>query len=228
MHFGTGVAVPNGVLEESRDRSLGFTLVELMVVLAVMGVLVSAALPSLSRGFADRRVAVVAREVVGLFQRARYMSSAYGRAHQVQFKNDDFGLNDPFAFETLRGTAGSCSISRFDDASGLDIDDLDCDDPNHWRCVDHVYASDFDANTGDNDEIRVIGNSNAAMGARFCYEAGSNNQTFIGNVLWSNWDAPSAKAGHGFLVYRSVGGNPMGVPRKVLVPSGTGIPRILR
>ncbi|MEM7138798.1 MAG: prepilin-type N-terminal cleavage/methylation domain-containing protein, partial [Myxococcota bacterium] len=47
------------MLGESRDRSLGFTLVELMVVLAVMGVLVSAALPSIGQGFADRRVAIV-------------------------------------------------------------------------------------------------------------------------------------------------------------------------
>ncbi|MEM7139272.1 MAG: type II secretion system protein, partial [Myxococcota bacterium] len=205
--------------------SLGFTLVELMVVLAVMGVLVSAALPSIGQGFADRRVAIVAREVVGLFQRARYMSSAYGRAHQVSYINDDFGLRDPFAFETLRGTAASCSVSRFDNAGGVVIDDLNCDGNAHWRCVDHVYASDFDPNTGDNDEIRVEGWTDST----YCYESGSNNQTFVGSALFSNWDTSQAsKAGHGFLVYREVGGTAVGVPRKIIVPSGTGVPRILR
>ncbi|MBW2210994.1 MAG: prepilin-type N-terminal cleavage/methylation domain-containing protein [Deltaproteobacteria bacterium] len=64
MDFGTGV--------ESRKRLRGFTLVELMVVLAVMGVLVSAALPSMSDGLADRRVSMVARDVVSLFQRERF------------------------------------------------------------------------------------------------------------------------------------------------------------
>lgn len=227
MAFGTRVAVPVGVVRGSRDRSLGFTLVELMVVLMVMGVLVSAALPAIGAGFADRRVAVVAREVVGLFQRARYMSNAYGRAHQVVFINDDFGLGPPFAFETLRGTAASCSISRFDN-DGINIQNLVCGDPDHWRCVDHVYSMDFDPNPADNDSIRVIGHGNGVQGSRYCYESGSNNQTYVGNVLWANWNAPQAQAGHGFLVYRSLDGNPVGVPRKILVPSGSGIPRILR
>ncbi|MBW2381296.1 MAG: prepilin-type N-terminal cleavage/methylation domain-containing protein, partial [Deltaproteobacteria bacterium] len=69
-----GVATRVDVPGKSRKRLRGFTLVELMVVLAVMGVLVSAALPSMSDGLADRRVSMVARDVVSLFQRARYMS----------------------------------------------------------------------------------------------------------------------------------------------------------
>jgi Tfp pilus assembly protein FimT len=196
-----------------------------MVVLAVMGVLVSAALPSIGEGFADRRVTLVAREVVGLFQRARYMSSAYGRAHQVVYDNDSgTGLTEAFAFETLRGTAGACSVSSFENASAITLNDLDCDNANHWRCVDHLYASTFDPNPADNDLVRVDGWPDAT----FCYEAGSNNQVFIDTVLWTNWDAPGSKAGFGFVVYRDVGGTPMGVARKVLVPSGTGSPRILR
>lgn len=194
-----------------------------MVVLAVMGILVSAALPSIGQAFAERRVAVVAREVVGMFQRARYMSSAYGRAHQVSYANDSF-LGDPYMFETLRGTAASCTVSRFDNAANIDLEDLDCG--NNWRCVDFLYARDHDGNTGDNDEIRVEGHDPST----YCYESGSNNQTYIGltNVLWSNWDAPDIRAGHGFLVYRTVDGDPVGVPRKVFVPTGAGVPRVLR
>lgn len=195
-----------------------------MVVLAVMGVLVSAALPSISQGFADRRVAIVSREVVSLFQRARYMSSAYGRAHQVVYDNDGgAGLAEPFAFETLRGTAGSCALSTFA-SGGFTLDDLDCDDDAHWRCVDHVYANTHDADPTDNDQVRVDGWADSS----FCYEAGSNNQTFVGNVLYANWNNSQPRAGHGFMVYRSVGGNVVGVIRKVLVPSGAGTPRIMR
>jgi type II secretory pathway pseudopilin PulG len=197
-----------------------------MVVLAVMGVLVSAALPSISEGFADRRVAMVSREVVGLFQRARYMSSAYGRAHQVVYDNDSgTGLTaEPFAFETLRGTAGGCSVSSFENAAGITLADLDCDNTNHWRCVDHLYASTHDPNPADNDLVRVDGWGDTT----FCYEAGSNNQVFIDTVLYTNWDAPRSQAGFGFVVYRDLGGTPIGVARKVLIPSGTGSPRILR
>ena len=209
---------------ESGKRSKGFTLVELMVVLAVMGVLVSAALPSMSDGLADRRVAMVARDVVSLFQRARYMSMAYGRAHQVLYANDSgSGLTDQaYAFETLRGTSGACSLTTFDNTAGVKLVDLNCG--GNWRCVDHLYANDYDADPTDNDLVRVDGWDDTT----FCYEAGSNNQVFVDTVLYSNWQSANAQAGFGFVVYREREGDPVGVARKVLVPAGTGSPRIMR
>jgi type II secretory pathway pseudopilin PulG len=195
-----------------------------MVVLAVMGILVSAALPSMSEGLADRRVAMVARDVVSLFQRARYMSMAYGRAHQVVYMNDSgTGLTDQaYAFETLRGTSGACSLTTFENAGGVVLDDLNCD--NNWRCVDHLYADTYDADPTDNDLVRVDGWQNTT----FCYEAGSNNQVFVDTVLFANWQNPDAQSGFGFLAYRELDGNPIGVARKVLIPHGAGSPRVLR
>jgi type II secretory pathway pseudopilin PulG len=197
-----------------------------MVVLAVMGVLVSAALPSMSEGFADRRVAMVARDVVSLFRRARYMSMAYGRAHQVVYMNDSgTGLlpnNEAYAFETRRGTGGSCSLTSFENAGGILLTDLNCG--GNWRCVDYLYSHTYDANEADNDVVRVDGWD----GATFCYEAGSNNQVFVDTTLYSNWQASNAQSGFGFVVYREVAGNPIGVARKVLIPLGTGSPRVLR
>lgn len=205
-------------------RREGFTLIELMVVLAVMGVLVSAALPSMSEGLADRRVAMVARDVVSLFQRARYMSMAYGRAHQVIYMNDSgAGLSDTeWAFETLRGTSGACSLATFENQAGKVLNSLDC--RGNWRCVDFIYADTYDANPADNEIVLVDGWPNMA----FCYEAGSNNQTFNDAALFANWQTPPAQSGFGFLVYREVSGNAVGVARKVLIPLGTGSPRVLR
>ena len=195
-----------------------------MVVLAVMGVLVSAALPSMSDGLADRRVSMVARDVVSLFQRARYMSMAYGRAHRVVYMNDSgTGLsNQDWAFETLRGTSGACSLATFENAAGIVLDDLDCG--GNWRCVDFIYADTYDADPTDNETVRVDGWQNTA----FCYEAGSNNQVFQDTALFANWQTPDAQSGFGFLAYREVGGDAVGVARKVLIPLGTGSPRVLR
>lgn len=196
-----------------------------MVVLAVMGVLVSAALPSIGEGFADRRVAMVARDVVSLFRRARYMSLAYGRAHQIVYANDSgTGLTaQAWAFETRRGTGGACALTTYE-SGGFTLADLDCDDANNWRCVDHLYANTFDADPTDNDLVRVDGWNDTS----FCYEAGSNNQVFIDTALYSNWQTDTGRAGFGFVVYREVDGNPFGVARKVLIPMGTGTPRVLR
>ena len=210
---------------ERQKKQQGLTLVELMVVLAVMGVLVSAALPSMSQGLADRRVAMVARDVVSLFRRARYMSLAYGRAHQVVYANDSgTGLtNDAWAFETRRGTGGACSLTTYETGT-FSLDDLDCNDANNWRCVDFVYGNTYDSDSSDNDLVRVDGWD----GSSFCYEGGSNNQVFIGTDLYSNWQTGVGRAGFGFVVYREVDGDPFGVARKVLIPMGTGTPRVLQ
>jgi hypothetical protein len=178
----------------------------------------------MSDGLADRRVSMVARDVVSLFQRARYMSMAYGRAHQVVYMNDSgTGLTDQaYAFETLRGTSGACSLTTFENAGGVVLDDLNCD--NNWRCVDHLYADTYDADPTDNDLVRVDGWQNTT----FCYEAGSNNQVFVDTVLFANWQNPDAQSGFGFLAYRELDGNPIGVARKVLIPHGAGSPRVLR
>lgn len=209
---------------EFRKTREGLTLIELMVVLAVMGVLVSAALPSMSDGLADQRVAMVARDVVSLFQRARYMSTAYGRAHQVVYTNDSgTGLSSQaYAFETLRGTGGSCSLTTFENSGGVKLTDLNCD--NNWRCVDHLYANTYDSDPSDNDLIRVDGWKDTT----FCYEAGSNNQVFVDTVLFTNWQTANAQAGFGFLAYRQLDGVAIGVSRKILIPSGSGSPRVLR
>ena len=211
---------------ESRKTRSGLTLVELMVVLAVMGILVSAAMPTMGTAFADRRVANVARDVVSLFQRARYMSMAYGRAHRVEYMNDGgTGIlpnEETFAFETLRGTSGACSSSSFKTVGGTDLDDLDCG--SNWRCVDYLYSHTYEADPTDTDLVRVDGWQNSS----FCYEAGSNNQVFVATVLFSSWQTANAQAGFGFLAYRQLGGTAVGVARKVLIPIGTGSPRILR
>jgi hypothetical protein len=149
---------------------------------------------------------------------------AYGRAHQIVYTNDSgTGLAQAYAFETRRGTGGACSLTTFENSGGLELTNLNCGA--NWRCVDHLYADTYDATPGDKiDLVRVDGWKDTT----FCYEAGSNNQVYVDTVLFSNWQAANAQAGFGFLVYRERDGKAIGVARKVLIPLGTGSPRVLR
>jgi prepilin-type N-terminal cleavage/methylation domain-containing protein len=67
----------------SRRARLGYTLVELMVVISIIGMSLWAAAPAFSRAFAENRAAEAVRELVRIGRRARSETAAYRRAHLV-------------------------------------------------------------------------------------------------------------------------------------------------
>ena len=151
------------------------------------------------------------------------MSMAYGRAHRVSYAMD-FGTGltaEPWAFETIRGVAGACSLNDFT-ANTVSLEERNCGQ--NPRCADFLYGTTYDADPGDNDLVRVDGWDETT----FCYEAGSNNQVFIQAALFSNWRGAVPRPGFGFVVYRERDGEPVGVTRRLLVPTGTGTPRVLQ
>lgn len=68
-----------------RASSAGFTLLELMVVVIMIGVLVVLAVPSLARAMRDRRTNQAAHEVAMLFRQARARAMGRGTAVLVRF-----------------------------------------------------------------------------------------------------------------------------------------------
>lgn len=209
----------------NRKRVQGLTLIELMVVLIVMGTLAGVALPAMGAASANRRVSHVARDVIALFRRARYMSVAYGRAHQVRFVSSSEGLAaEPYAFEVIRGTGNACFTADFNVSPAVPITAFNC--AGNWRCVDSIYGSNYDPNPADNDQILVDSFPNQV----FCYEAGTNQHVFdeATGLLENNWLARASEAGRGFFVYRTSNGTREGSVHKIFVPFGAGAPRILR
>ena len=69
-----------------RDRtSAGFTLLELMVVVVLIGVMVTLAVPSIAQQMRDRRTNQAAHEVALLFRQARARAMGRGAAVLVRF-----------------------------------------------------------------------------------------------------------------------------------------------
>jgi prepilin-type N-terminal cleavage/methylation domain-containing protein len=66
---------------KSARRREGYTLVELMMVVTIIGASVLAFAPGISRAAADRHVSTAARELIRLGRRARAESFGYLRAH---------------------------------------------------------------------------------------------------------------------------------------------------
>ena len=94
-------------------RPPGFTLVELIVVLAILGALAALAVPSFSRTIASARLRAGATEVRATLARARALAVYGGQARSVVFDLDrgEYGIDneallrrlpDPVRWEALR------------------------------------------------------------------------------------------------------------------------------
>lgn len=201
-----------------RGKRAGFTLVELMVVLAIMGVTVGLAVPSMNGAMADRRVGMVARDIVRIYRQARYSSMAYGRAHGVSFFYNIVTVmplpawSKNWHFKLYRGTSSGCLRNQWDFLGTTDD-----------RLVDAIRVTDFDPDITDDDAVLV-----EAWNFQFmCYEGGSSNRLWRSDVFSHGWPVSGA-GGIGFAVSRVVDGEARGVVRKVFVPFGASTARILR
>ena len=83
----------------------GYTLVELMMVVVIIGVSVTAFAPGFSRAMADRRVSIAARELIRVGRRARSDTFGYLRAHLLWITPKAGRV------QLLRGRTNSCQLT---------------------------------------------------------------------------------------------------------------------
>lgn len=92
----------------------GFTLIELMIVVIITAVLLSYAVPGISRTMADRRAATVLSEIVRIGKRARAAAESGRPAHLVLIRPAGSGLtNGQGSVEMLRGSSARCDVQNW-------------------------------------------------------------------------------------------------------------------
>jgi len=194
------------VFRPKRASQEGFTLLELMVVVVIVGVVAALAAPQIGSALANRRTNELALEVVRIVRAGRSASVGQGRAYLMQV--------DPVAEEiTLyRGSTNRCTPR----ASWATITAPGCE--GNPRCAAYVAAPVVGTSTydyqvdGGNQRIDV------------CFEPSGITRWSSGG---SNFADTHPNGGVQLNVRRVAGGATAGVVKVVAIPFGADA-RIIR
>lgn len=191
-----------------RTRSQGFTLMEALIVVAVISISAGIAAPALSRAMANRRANEATHSLVRIGARARSEALMYGRAHLLRYADGTDGR-----VELWRGELDRCSANDW-----TTILDGGCED--NPSCRDVVDMASFAASS-HSVRMRLVG----ATAADLCFEP--SGETYVSTAGLFGTTPPSGSDAVLFTLQRLENGAASGPLRRVVFPFG-GTPRIAR
>jgi prepilin-type N-terminal cleavage/methylation domain-containing protein len=117
-HIANGTGVASTALRPMRPSpkaSAGFTLVELLISLVIIGIISGAIAPSLSEVLSDNRQISATHDIVRLARRARSLALSTGVAHLLRYQNTGApGSNGLGMLELFAGMNGHCTQTPWD------------------------------------------------------------------------------------------------------------------
>ncbi|MFK7988812.1 MAG: GspH/FimT family pseudopilin [Sandaracinaceae bacterium] len=201
-------------MQSRREKTEGFTLMEAMVVVAIIAITAALAAPGLSRTMADRRAGEATHSMVRIGARARSEALAYGRAIALVYSQDSTSAaGDDGSVEMWRGNLDRCSAN---DWGSL----ITADCSANPRCVGMLDMGEFDY-PNHSVRMRMVGGTAGTL----CFQPDGDMVVSTGGPF--SGVAPGGSDAVRFNFTRLESGTSAGVQRAVIFPFG-GAPRILR
>jgi prepilin-type N-terminal cleavage/methylation domain-containing protein len=207
------------------DRSRnGFTLLELMIVITIMGTMAALMAPGIGEFMADARASSASEDLIRLSRHVRSRAQETGLAHLLVFSGDtnvSGGLGLILVYE---GMNNHCRQTPWGQATGgttltghYVIDRLDLASYNPVASGSNPTKDD----TGRPViQLSVRGSSGAPTSAVICFEPGGALFEGVGDSSAAAFSFTTQTNPITFTITRSVSGQQRGLVREVVFPAG--------
>jgi prepilin-type N-terminal cleavage/methylation domain-containing protein len=197
----------------TRKRSGGFTLMEALVVVAIIALSAAIAAPSVIEAMADREANEAAQDLVRIGVHGQTAAMAYGRAHVLRYAAASGGGQNG-SVQLWRGRSSLCSANPWTTIiSGACAD--------NENCVEQV---DMDTHGMGSyaARLRLPGTTTADL----CFQPDGELMVSADGGVFAP-TPPAGADGVTFTITRFLSGTQTGVARSVVFPLG-GTPRVVR